>query len=325
VLYTRDVNGIYYINANLPAAQTSLVGADNRPRWTSNRIHANVSDATVLKNQNEGYAYNLALSLQKSFRQGFVRAAYSYNNARNTVNAGSIANGSWFGNAQSGDPNNPGVAYSAHGNRAFVAGSYRLEYLKFGATTFSFFFEGFNQGNASYVYASDLNGDGGFTNDLIYVPRDESEMNFQTFASGGRTYTAAEQAAAWNAYISQDSYLSGRRGQYAERNGLVLPMVWRLDFGIAQDLFKNVGGKRHALQLRADFLNFGNLLNSDWGVGQRLVSNSQPLTNPAVDAQGRATYRLRVVNNQLLSKSLESTSTLNDVYRIQFSLKYSFN
>ncbi len=31
-LYNRDVNGIYYINANLPAAQTAFVGADNRPR-----------------------------------------------------------------------------------------------------------------------------------------------------------------------------------------------------------------------------------------------------------------------------------------------------
>jgi hypothetical protein len=32
-----------------------------------------------------------------------------------------------------------------------------------------------------------------------------------------------------------------------------------------------------------------------------------------------------VVNNELLSKSLESTSGISDVYRIQFSLKYSFN
>ena len=78
-------------------------------------------------------------------------------------------------------------------------------------------------------------------------------------------------------------------------------MVCRLDFSVAQDLFKNVGGGRHSLQFRADFLNFCNLLNHDWGVGQRLVENSghQPLTNAAADAQGRARYRLRVVNNEL--------------------------
>ena len=76
-------------------------------------------------------------------------------------------------------------------------------------------------------------------------------------------------------------------------------MVCRLDFSVAQDLFKNLGGGRHSLQFRADFLNFCNLLNHDWGVGQRLVERgSQPLTNPAVDAQGRRRYRLRVVNRR---------------------------
>jgi outer membrane receptor protein involved in Fe transport len=323
-IYTRDVNGIYYINANLPAAQSSLAGADTRPRWTANRIHSNVANAVVLKNQNEGYAYNLAASAKKTFRAGFLMAAYAYSQSKNTVDAGSIAFGSWNGNQHSGDPNNPDVAYSAKGNRAYLAGSYRFEYLNFGATTFSFFFEGFNAGTNHYLYAGDLNGDGGTLNDLIYVPRDQSEMNFQTFTAGGRTFSAAEQAAAWDAYINQDSYLSGRRGQYAERNGVLLPMIWRFDFNVAQDLFKDVGTRRHGLQLRADFLNFGNLLNSDWGVGQRLINN-QPLTNPGVDAQGRATYRLRVVNGELMSKSLESTAGLNDVYRIQFSVKYSFN
>jgi len=101
-------------------------------------------------------------------------------------------------------------------------------------------------------------------------------------------------------------------------------MVWRLDFNIAQDLFKDLGGRRHALTVRADFLNFGNLLNHDWGVGQRLV-NAQPLTNPGVDAQGAALYRMRVVNGALMDHTFETTTNLTDVYRIQFSFKYSFN
>lgn len=323
-MYSKDLNGISYVNANLPAAQTAFVGADNRPRWTSNRIHSNVSSAEVLGNENDGTSWNLAASLQKNYRAGFLRAAYAYTRTENWTDPGSIARGSWTGNQISWDPNNPGVSISSQGHRAFLTGSYRLEYLKFGATTLSFFFEGTNNGFASYTFTGDLNGDGSTNNDLIYIPRDQSEMNFATFTSGGRTYTSAEQAAAWDAYISQDSYLSQHRGEYAGRNGVLLPMVWRLDFSLAQDLFKDLGGRRHALTLRADFLNFTNLLNSDWGVGQRLV-NAQPLTNPGADAQGRATYRLRVVNNQLMSKSLETTTGFSDVYRIQFSLKYSFN
>ena len=141
---------------------------------------------------------------------------------------------------------------------------------------------------------------------------------------GNLPYTAAEQAAAWETYINQDEYLSSRRGQYAERGGVLLPMVWRLDFAVAQDLFKDLGTNRHSLQFRADFLNFSNLLSSDWGVGQRLVQN-QVLVSRGADTQGRASYQMRVVNNQLLTKSLESTANEADVYRIQFSLRYSFN
>ena len=54
-IYNRDVNGIYYINANLPAAQSAYVGADTRARYTSNRINNatgnQVTAAIVMKNQ----------------------------------------------------------------------------------------------------------------------------------------------------------------------------------------------------------------------------------------------------------------------------------
>src|SRR2546428_13588404 len=33
-LYSKDVNGIAYINANLPAVQAAFAGADARPRLT---------------------------------------------------------------------------------------------------------------------------------------------------------------------------------------------------------------------------------------------------------------------------------------------------
>ena len=65
------------------------------------------------------------------------------------MDAGSIAFGSWNGNQMSGDPNNPGLSRRP---RAATAPSwparYRLEYLKLGATTFSFFSEGFNAGTS---------------------------------------------------------------------------------------------------------------------------------------------------------------------------------
>ena len=328
-LYNRDVNGVYYINANMKEPIGTFAGADNRIRFasgTAGRINTHVANAIVLKNQNEGRSWNASGSLERSLRAGlWLKTAYSYGEARNTVDPGSIAFGSWNNNQHAGDPNNPGLGFSSAspGHRIFVTGSYSREYFNIGATTVSVFWEARNSGNPSYTFTGDANGDGGTSNDLLYIPRDASEMNFATFTSGGRTYTAADQAAAWEAYIQQDDYLSAHRGEYAERGAVFLPFFNRMDFSVAQDLFLNVKGHRHQFQFRADILNFGNLLNSEWGVGQRLINN-QPLTTPGVDSQGRLNYRLRVVNNELLSKSLEQTAGITDVYRVMFSLRYTF-
>jgi hypothetical protein len=332
-MYNKDVNGIYYINANLPAAQSAFAGADTRPRYTSNRIFSNVSNAVVLKNQNDGNSWNFAGSLERSLRGGlWVKGAYSYGEAKNTVDPGSIAFGSWNNNQHPGDPNNPPVAFSnfSPGHRVFVAASYRKEYFAFGGTTVSMFWEAFTGGNTSYTYSSDLNGDGGTSNDLIYIPRDTGEMNFVTFTQSGRTFTAQEQAAAWEAYIGQDPYLRKHRGEYVERGAIFLPIVKRLDVSLQQEIFRSLAGRRHAFQFRVDVLNFGNLLNDDWGVGKRLVNN-QPLTNTGIDAQGRVTYRLRAINQpapnppELMTRTFEQTAGLGDVWRVQFSLRYSFN
>jgi hypothetical protein len=110
--------------------------------------------------------------------------------------------------------------------------------------------------NASYVFAGDMNGDGGSGNDLIYIPKNTSEMNFVQFAQGGITFTPEQQATAFEAYINQDPYLSKHRGEYAERGGIYFPMQKRMDLSITQDVFTNLGGKRNAGQFRIDFTNF---------------------------------------------------------------------
>jgi hypothetical protein len=342
-IYNRDVNGIYYINANLPAAQSAFVGVDNRMRWTgvacaatgqvgpcvtriNNAAGNQITNAIVLKNQDVGRSWNIAASLAKTLAAGFaVKGAYSYGEARNTIDAGSIAAGSWTGNAIRNDPNNPGLQYSgaSPGHRLFIAPTYTHQWLEIGSTTVSVFWEARTNGNTSYLFANDMNGDTGI-NDLIYIPRNTSEMNFQTFtAPNGRVFTASEQAAAWEAYIAQDSYLSKHRGEYAERFAVFLPMVKRMDLSIFQDVFHSISGRRHAGQIRLDFTNFGNMLNHNWGVGQRLIRN-QILTNGGADAAGAATYRMVLVNNEMLTRSLETTTFLTDVYQFMVSFRYTF-
>jgi hypothetical protein len=326
-IYNRDVNGIYYINANLPAAQTAFTGADTRPRWTSNRINNvtgnQVTSAIVMKNQDIGRNWNLAFSASKPMWHGLsLRTAYSYGEAKNTIDPGSTAFASWSSNASPGDPNNPGLGFSSSnpGHRFFLSASYSKQYFEMGHTTISAFWETRTLGNTSYIFASDSNGDGA-SGDLIYIPRNTSEMYF----TQNGAFTPDQQATAFEAYIQQDAYLSKHRGEYAQRGAVMLPLLHKVDLSVTQDVFKNIKGHRNAGQFRIDIQNFGNMLNSDWGVGQRVIRNNI-LSTPAFDAAtGHLTYRMQVVNNQLVRNTFESTAGNLDVYQFMLSFRYSFN
>jgi hypothetical protein len=352
LIHSSDVNGINYYNGNLPAAQSQFTGPDSRPRWVgtactatsgpcvtriNNPVGGQVTDAVIMGNQSVGSSWNIAASLERLFRGGFfAKGAYSYGESKNTIDPGSVAFGSWNNNQHYGDPNNPAIGFAgaSPGHRVFFAASYRKEYFSFGGTTVSVFWEARSNGNSSYVFSGDLNGDGGTSNDLIYIARDKSEMNFQSHtvsATGVPAFTATPemQADLWEGFINQDPYLKSHRGEYVQRGAIFVPMVRRMDVSVAQDLFGSFKGQRHGFQFRVDILNFGNLLKDDWGLGKRLVSTS-PLVVPTAaqggpaDAQGRPQYRLRNINGVLMTTPLEQTAGESDVYRIQFSLRYTF-
>jgi len=333
-MYSKDVNGIAYLNANLPAAQSAFFGVDGRQRWTSNRIYGAVSDATVLTNQGKGFSWNVAATLERAFQGGFFgKVGYSYGVSKNTVDAGSIASGSWTGNFIAADPNNPIAAYSQFtpGPRVFAAASYTRDFFNIGPTSISLYWDGRNAGTDSYIFSNDMNGDGA-TNDLIYIPRTAGEMNFQQYSQtppGSTTptvYTVAQQQAAWEAYINQDPYLRAHRGEYAQRNGVHRPMVYRADLSLSQDFSRHIGGAAHGLQVRLDMLNFTNWLNKNWGVSQILVTN-RPLSSQGADATGANIYRLNTVSTggPLISKTLRKSVSVNDVWRLQLGVRYLLN
>ncbi len=89
-----------------------------------------------------------------------------------------------------------------------------------------------------------------------------------------------------------------------------------MDLSISQDIFRSLSGHRHLGQIRLDITNLGNLLNHNWGVGQRPVVPSTSsslnlipiLTNPTVDAAGKVNYRMAVVNNTLPTTTFQTTT-----------------
>ena len=361
--YNRDINAPVYLNANLPAPDSAYTGVDARPRWVAlntatqaacgatgnavtaanpagscfqrinNAVGNQVTAAYVIANQNQNRSWNIATSVTKPMTHGLsLTGGYSYGASWSLVEPSSTASSSWgAANPITFDPNNPALARSANaaGNRVFLSASYTHQYFGWGGTTVSMFYSAspsinnFSTGN-SYVFSGDANGDGVSGNDLIYIPKDQSEMNFKPLTVSGHTYSAADQAAAFEQYIENDSYLSSHRGQYAERNGFYSPLVNRIDLAITQDVFHKIAGARHTGQIRLDITNFGNLLNHNWGVSQRLVNN-QILTSPSVDAQGRLTYNLQTTNGQLLTSPWQTNAGISDVYVMMLSFRYQFN
>jgi hypothetical protein len=102
-----------------------------------------------------------------------------------------------------------------------------------------------------------------------------------------------------------------------------LPMVNRVDLSIMQGVFGKVGGHKHTGEVRLDITNFGNLLNKNWGVGQRLV-NGSILTNPQPDPTGKLSYNLQNLSGNLITTPLQTNAGILDIYVMMLSFRYTF-
>jgi len=226
-------------NYGLSNPSGTLNGADGRPIYLPSDRAVNefggATNAYVFTNTNVGYSFNWSFKLQKNFKNGlFVSAAYTasrYGDKHRIV--GQI-------------------------NKSFSYGKNKQWRTSLGA-----FYEYAQGGRFSYTYSGDINNDGSVLNDLIYIP---TESELATYNFSGTVAEQAEQRAALGAYIQQDEYLRGRRGNYAEKYAILSPWRGRWDVKLLQDYDFQIGGKTNTIQLSVDVLNLGNLLNSDWGV-----------------------------------------------------------
>ena len=175
----------------------------------------------------------------------------------------------------------------------------------------------------SFVYAGDVNGDGQGGNDLIYIPNNQSEINFQAYTdANGATVTPQQQWDAFNSFIEQDDYLSQNRGKIAERNGLVNPWYFNIDLRILQDFSLMISQTKHTFQLSFDILNFANLLNSSWGVRQVADARAtSPLTVMGQDANMNPILNF----DTTLKKTFVDDPSLFSRWQMQFGIRYIFN
>jgi hypothetical protein len=289
-IFSKDINAIKQVNINEADPAGIMMGPDNRPYWTTNKVISTVGSAMELTNSKEGYQLSLTAMLTRNFRNGLAgMVAYTYTMAKDiTANPGSSAFSAFSSNTAVGSLNDPGLSYSNFATPHKLIGniSYRLEYAQHLATTISLVYQGFQTGRWSYTYSNDLNGDG-ISSDLMYIPANASEIEFADY----KDMTADEQRNAFWNYVNGNEYLSSHKGQYAERYGHVQPWIHRFDAKLLQDIFTNFGtDRRYTLQFSIDFLIVGNLINDSWGTySYNPLASFQNVRPLRVNSKGTAT------------------------------------
>ena len=339
-IFTQSLSNINYYNANLRPSAAFFNGPDARPRFAgvglsgtaqnnALRLNPKITDATVMESGPLGGSMTATIKIEKPTKAkglGWM-VAYNFTRARDYMSPGSIAFSSWTAIQSVRGNNQTDIAYSDNEIRNRVIGNvnYRIELGNSAALQFSLFGQSQNQGRFSYTYSGDMNGDGLNGNDLLYVPRNQGEMNFLALAASGSApaATVQQQKDAFDAYINQDPYLNSRRGKYVERNGVLQPYIVRFDFSTQLELFRNIGKNRHTIQLRADIFNVGNLIKSSYGVSN-FVNTFNPLAAAGVDANGVPTFRLNRVNNNISYTTYRKGTSIGDVWQAQFGVRYIF-
>src|SRR5699024_11443979 len=112
---------------------------------------------------------------------------------------------------------------------------------------------------------------------------------------------------AYFKYASQDNYIKNHKGEYAAANKVNAPWVHRFDLHLEQEFKIKVGNSSNRLQLNADILNVGNLLNSSWGVTKNNFpsNNGRILKYEGMNNNNEPTFSFNKVNDQYISRSFD--------------------
>jgi len=329
IAYTKDVHAMMVRNYGLatPTGTLNTTTGDKRSVYLPGDLG---NTAYVFTNTNLGHQFNLSLQVQQTFARGFFGMfGYNYLNSKDASSVSAeISSDAFDRNQVVGNANKAVLSNSLYGNthRFLAAGTKKFTYGKDGVwgTTLSFFSSWTSGNRFSYTYNGDLNNDGSSLNDLLYVPTDKEVdgMNFTPFTdANGSLQSGAAQQAAFKSFISQDKYLSSRRGQYTEKNGGQTPWFSQLDLRVLQDFKFKVSKTRYqTIQFSMDVVNLANLLNNKWGVRKYATTASyyQPLT--ANYSANNPTY----VFDPAIKSTFISSPELPSRWQIQFGLRYIF-
>ncbi len=257
VVHSIIDQALFVTNENL---RPTTLGADGRQRFAGNpSTLANAKFApytALIRVQNTSVGDSTYMSLQWARpikdRWGFD---LSYTRGRSTEAQAigqTTAGGQWNRNVVfNQNTATKGTADFEIKNRIQMNLTRQFEFVKNWRSTVSLYYEGRSGNPYSWVFGSDLNGDGVSFNDTAAVPSGASDPRFDF---SGMT---AAQLDSFLSYVN-GSELADYAGGIAPKNAFIEPWVNRLDLKFIQDV-PLAGPVR--LQLFFDFINIGAFLS----------------------------------------------------------------
>lgn len=326
-MYTKNIHAVKLENYNINSSNIEnwerFSGADNRLIYPSNfEYYDNISDACVLTNTSKGHGYTFNFTVNATPMKNLdLMASYTRTESKEVSGMpGSNATSAWGNLITIDGPNFATVQRSQYviPDRLIASVNYTAEHAKPGFDThFNLLYTGYSPYGNSYMYTNDMNGDG-WGYDLIYIPKDDSEINFTS---------EADRAAFW-AFVEQDGYLSSHKGEYAEAYAARAPWVHRFDLSIVQDFSVKVGKSTNKLQLSLDIMNIGNLFNSKWGVRKTMANSNSGriLRYEGRDANNVPTFSMyRDGNGVAPTETYSYNHDYNECWSLQVGVRYIFN
>ncbi|HPQ55818.1 MAG TPA: TonB-dependent receptor [Bacteroidales bacterium] len=315
-IFNKTINGICLTNWNIKnnAGFTTLNGPDKRHIYPDEYRLTN-TDAYVLSNTKQGYGWTANFTLNMNpVKNLYIMASYTHTAMKQiTGMPGSNAESAYLYIPTVEGPNFAGLSNSQYVTPDRVIAS--ISYKDNSNNRFSLFYEGYRGGSSyTYMYNGDFNGDN-IAYDVMYIPKDDTEIIFASQDDRDRYW----------AYAEQDAYLSKNKGSYAEAYSVYSPWVHRFDFRYSHDFVVNVGKSRNTLQLNFDLMNAGNLFNNTWGVSKILSTEAMSgriLQMDSINEEGIPVFKTRVQEG---ARTWDYSHSIYQCWSLQIGIKYLFN
>ncbi len=325
-IYTKTLNGVMLVNWDLKEPDESwsrFSGSDDRYIYPAKAdLTYNGINSYVLSNTNEGWGAIGSISIfAEPTKDLKLMLSYARTESKEISGMpGSNAASAYTGLLEVDGPHLPILQRSQYVMPEKLIGSvsYKIPWgnkaLKSG-TIVNLFYNGFTPYGNSYAYTNDMNGDG-IGNDLIYIPKQRGDIKFKT----------QDDEDAFFTFMEQDKYLKNHKGEYAEAYAARAPWVNRFDLRLAREYYFKVAGKTNTLQFSLDCLNFGNILNSKWGVYQSnsVSNNSRILKYEGKDENNVPEFSMVKVKGEYPTQSFDYNYSYLQTWQLQIGVRYSF-